>query len=294
MVALFLKERAMSTPDAAPAGQFTIGGDLTVNRLGFGAMRITGRGIWGPPADVEECRRVLRRLKDLNVDFIDTADSYGPEVSENLIAEELAPYEGLVIATKGGFMRTGPNQWVTNGRPEHLREALHDSLRRLKLERIDLWQLHRIDAKVPRNEQFAAVAEFRQQGLVRHVGLSEVTVEEIEAAEKYFPVASVQNRYSVDSRGSESVLDYCEKKNIGFIPWAPLASGALARDGASVAEIAAKHGATPGQIALAWMLKRSPAMIPIPGTSKVAHLEENVGAAAITLSDDDFRALSKA
>ena len=284
----------MSTPDAAPAGQFTIGGDLTVNRLGFGAMRITGRGIWGPPADVEECRRVLRRLKDLNVDFIDTADSYGPDVSENLIAEELAPYKGFVIATKGGFMRTGPNQWVTNGRPEHLREALHGSLRRLKLERIDLWQLHRIDAKVPRNEQFGAVAEFLKQGLVRHVGLSEVTVEEIEAAEKYFPVASVQNRYSVDSRGSESVLDYCEKKQIGFIPWAPLASGALAHDGASVAEIAAKHKATPGQIALAWMLKRSPAMLPIPGTSKLAHLEENVGAAAITLSDEDFRTLSKA
>jgi len=284
----------MSTQDAAPAGQFTLGGDLTVNRLGFGAMRITGRGIWGPPADIEECRRVLRRLRDLNVDFIDTADSYGPEVSENLIAEELAPYTGLVIATKGGFMRGGPNQWTTNGRPEHLRQALHDSLRRLKLERIDLWQLHRIDAKVPRNEQFAAVAEFIQQGLVRHVGLSEVTVEEIEAAEKYFPVASVQNRYSVDSRGSESVLDYCEKKNIGFIPWAPLASGALARDGASVAEIAARYGATPGQIALAWMLKRSPAMLPIPGTSKLAHLEENVGAAAITLSEEDFRTLSKA
>ena len=284
----------MSTPDAAPAGQFTIGGDLTVNRLGFGAMRITGRGIWGPPADVEECRRVLRRLKDLNVDFIDTADSYGPDVSENLIAEELAPYKGFVIATKGGFVRTGPNQWVTDGRPEHLREALHGSLRRLKLERIDLWQLHRIDAKVPRNEQFGAVAEFLKQGLVRHVGLSEVTVEEIEAAEKYFPVASVQNRYSVDSRGSESVLDYCEKKQIGFIPWAPLASGALAHDGASVAEIAAKHKATPGQIALAWMLKRSPAMLPIPGTSKLAHLEENVGAAAITLSDEDFRTLSKA
>lgn len=284
----------MSTQDAAPAGQFTLGGDLTVNRLGFGAMRITGRGIWGPPADIEECRRVLRRLRDLNVDFIDTADSYGPEVSENLIAEELASYTGLVIATKGGFMRGGPNQWTTNGRPEHLRQALHDSLRRLKLERIDLWQLHRIDAKVPRNEQFAAVAEFIQQGLVRHVGLSEVTVEEIEAAEKYFPVASVQNRYSVDSRGSESVLDYCEKKSIGFIPWAPLASGALARDGASVAEIAARYGATPGQIALAWMLKRSPAMLPIPGTSKLAHLEENVGAAAIILSEEDFRTLSKA
>jgi aryl-alcohol dehydrogenase-like predicted oxidoreductase len=284
----------MSTPDAAPAGQFTIGGDLTVNRLGFGAMRITGSGIWGPPADREECRRVLKRLRDLNIDFIDTADSYGPEVSENLIAETLAPYTGLVIATKGGHTRPGPNQWVPNGRPEYLKQAVEGSLRRLKIERIDLWQLHRIDAKVPRNEQFGAIAEMQNQGLIRHVGLSEVTVEEIEAAEKYFPVATVQNRYNVNARGSESVLDYCEKKTIGFIPWAPLGSGALAGEGSPLAETASRHGATPGQIALAWMLKRSPVVLPIPGTSKVAHLEENVAAAAIALSDAEFEALGAA
>jgi aryl-alcohol dehydrogenase-like predicted oxidoreductase len=284
----------MSTPDAAPAGQFTIGGDLTVNRLGFGAMRITGNGIWGPPADIEECRRVLRRLRDLNVDFIDTADSYGPEVSENLLAEELAPYTGLVIATKGGHTRPGPNQWVPNGRPEYLKEALQGSLRRLRVERIDLWQLHRIDPKVPRNEQFGAIAELQNQGLIRHVGLSEVTVEEIEAAEKYFPVATVQNRYNVNARGSESVLDYCEKKQIGFIPWAPLGSGTLARDGSPLAETAARHNATPSQVALAWMLKRSPVIMPIPGTSKVSHLEENVAAAAIQLSDAEFKALGAA
>jgi aryl-alcohol dehydrogenase-like predicted oxidoreductase len=284
----------MSTPDAAPAGQFTIGGDLTVNRLGFGAMRITGSGIWGPPADIEECRRVLRRLRDLNIDFIDTADSYGPEVSEDLLAEELAPYTGLVIATKGGHTRPGPNQWVPDGRPEYLKEALEGSLRRLQVERIDLWQLHRIDPKVPRNEQFGAIAEMQNQGLIRHVGLSEVTVEEIEAAEKYFPVATVQNRYNVNARGSESVLDYCEKKQIGFIPWAPLGSGALARDGSPLAETAARHKATPSQVALAWMLKRSPVILPIPGTSKVNHLEENVAAAAIQLSDAEFRALGAA
>lgn len=282
----------MSTPDAAIAGQFTIGGDLVVNRLGFGAMRITGNGIWGMPNDIEECRRVLRRLKDLNVDFIDTADAYGPDVSENLLAEELAPYDGLVIATKGGHTRPGPNQWVPDGRPEYLRQAVQGSLKRLKLERIDLWQLHRIDAKVPRNEQFGAIAECVRDGLIRHVGLSEVTVEEIEAAEKYFPVATVQNRYSVTSRGSESVLDYCEKKQIGFIPWAPLGGGSLAREGSHLAAIAEKHNATPGQIALAWMLKRSPVIMPIPGTSKLAHLEENVAAAAITLGEDDFETLS--
>ena len=282
------------TVTAKGSGTFAILGERKVTRLGFGAMRVTGKGIWGPPADLDACKKTLRRVPELGIDFIDTADSYGPFISEDLIRETLHPYSGLLIATKGGLTRHGPDIWKPVGNPDYLRQCVLMSLRRLAVDRIDLWQLHRIDAKVPRNEQFGAVAEFLKQGLVRHVGLSEVTVEEIEAAEKYFPVASVQNRYSVDSRGSESVLDYCEKKQIGFIPWAPLASGALARDGASVAEIAARHGATPGQIALAWMLKRSPAMLPIPGTSKLAHLEENVGAAAITLSDEDFRMLSKA
>lgn len=282
----------MSEPNAALAGQFRIGGDLTVNRLGFGAMRITGEGIWGEPADMEEARRTLRRLRDLGVNFVDTAESYGPEVSERLIAEELYPYEGFVIATKAGLQRPGPNHWVQDGRPEVLRRGLLSSLKRLRLERIDLWQLHRIDPKVPRQQQFEAIAGFIKEGLVRHVGLSEVSVEDIEAARAHFPVATIQNRYNLLDRASEEALKYCEANNIGFIPWAPLASGRIGtQQPPLLAEVARRHGAMPGQIALAWMLRRSPVILPIPGTGKVAHLEENVAAAAIRLSDEDIAEL---
>lgn len=277
----------MPTPNAALAGSFSIGGDLKVNRLGFGAMRITGKGIWGPPENRNEAIRTLKRLRDLGVDFIDTAEAYGPYVSEDLLREVLYPYDGLVIATKGGHQRSGPDRWEMDGRPEVLRRGLEGSLKRLGVERIDLWQLHRIDPKVPHDEQFDAIARFRQEGLVRHVGLSEVGVADIEAAQKHFPVATVQNRYSPAARGADKVLDYCTAHAIGFIPWAPLGSGSLARDAATLDGIARQYGATTGQIALAWLLKRSPVMLPIPGTGKVAHLEENVAAAAIKLSDED-------
>jgi len=282
-----------SAPSAAASGQFKIGGDLTVNRLGFGAMRITGKGIWGEPEDREESLRVLRRLPELDVDFIDTADSYGPFVSEDLIAEALAPYAKSVIATKGALTRHGPNVWLPVGRPEYLRQCVLMSLRRLKLDQIPLWQLHRIDPKVPQAEQFGVIADMLKEGLIRHAGLSEVSVDEIEAARKVFPVSTVQNRYNLVDRGSEKVLDYCEKHNIGFIPWYPLASGDLAKSGGVLDAIVKKTGATPSQIALAWVLKRSPVMLPIPGTSKVAHLEDNVAAAGITLSDADFKALDE-
>lgn len=282
----------MSTIDAARSGTFAIGGDLVVNRLGFGAMRITGRGIWGEPEDPAEARATLARVPELGINFIDTAESYGPEVSERLIGEVLAPYsKGTIIATKSGLTRTGPDRWLQVGRPEFLEQGVHLSLRRLKLERLDLWQLHRIDAKVPREEQFEAIAGFIKSGLVRHAGLSQVSVEEIEAARKYFPVATVQNLYNVANRQSEDVLDYCEKHGIGFIPWFPLAGGDLVKSTAYQA-ICQKHGATPSQIALAWVLKRSPVMLPIPGTGKVKHLEENTAAAAIELSDEDFATLS--
>ena len=280
-----------ATPSAAASGQFKIGGDLAVNRLGFGAMRVTGPGIWGEPEDRAEALRTLKRLPELEVDFIDTADSYGPFTSEDLIAEALAPYEGQVVATKGGLTRHGPNIWAPLGRPEYLRQCVLMSLRRLKLERIDLWQLHRIDPKTPREEQFGVIAEMLKEGLIRHAGLSNVTVEDIEAARKVFPVASVQNRYNLIDRTSEDVLDYCEKNDIGFIPWFPLAAGDLAKPGTALDAIVHKTGATPSQIALAWVLKRSPVMLPIPGTGKVAHLEDNVRAAAIELSDADFDAL---
>jgi len=282
-----------SAPSAAASGQFKIGGDLTVNRLGFGAMRITGKGIWGEPEDREESLRVLRRLPELDVDFIDTADSYGPFVSEDLIAEALAPYAKSVIATKGALTRHGPNVWLPVGRPEYLRQCVLMSLRRLKLDQIPLWQLHRIDPKVPQAEQFGVIADMLKEGLIRHAGLSEVSVDEIEAARKVFPVSTVQNRYNLVDRGSEKVLDYCEKHNIGFIPWYPLASGDLAKSGGVLDAIVKKTVATPSQIALAWVLKRSPVMLPIPGTSKVAHLEDNVAAAGITLSDADFKALDE-
>lgn len=260
--------------------QLTLGGDLTVYRLGFGAMRITGDGIFGPPRDRREALRVLRRAVELGVEFIDTADSYGPFVSEELIAEALYPYpEQLVIATKGGFERPGPGVWVENGRPEHLREALDGSLRRLRLERIDLWQLHRIDEKVPRTEQFDVLAEFVRSGKVRHVGLSEVSVEDIEEARRYVPIASVQNRYNVYDRDWDDVVDYCERAGIAFIPWAPLDSGRIEGRSISMAD------------AIAWLLHRSPVILPIPGTSRVAHLEENMRAADIELSERELAEL---
>jgi pyridoxine 4-dehydrogenase len=282
----------MSTKNAGAAGRFTVG-DIPVNRLGFGAMRITGAGIWGEPADRAGALRTLKRLPELGIDFIDTADSYGPAVSEELIREALHPYKGMLIATKGGLTRQGPDQWTPVGRPEYLRQSVQMSLRRLGVERIDLWQLHRIDPKVPSKEQFDVIAEMQREGLIRHIGLSEVGVEEIEAARKVFAVVTVQNRYNLIDRGSEAVVNYCAKHGIGFIPWYPLAAGDLARPGSTLDSIARKAGASTGQVALAWVLKRSPVMLPIPGTSKVAHLEENVGAAALDLSEADFKALDQ-
>jgi pyridoxine 4-dehydrogenase len=281
----------MATESAAASGEFMIGGDLRVTRLGFGAMRITGKGIWGEPADPAEARRTLAALPELGIDLIDTADSYGPFVSEDLIAEVLSPYKGMTIATKGGLTRHGPDIWRPLGRPEYLRQCVLMSLRRLKLERIDLWQLHRIDAKVPAAEQFGEIAAMRKEGLIRHVGLSEVSVAEIKAAQKHFPVTTVQNRYNLVDRNSEDVLEYCEREGIGFIPWAPLAAGSLARPGSRLTEIAGKLGTGPSQVALAWMLKRSPVMIPIPGTGSLDHLRENVAGATITLSDREAAAL---
>ena len=278
---------------AALSGTFNLGGDLPVRRLGFGAMRITGDGVWGPPKDRKESLAVLRRAIELGVNLIDTAESYGPHVSEELIAEALHPYpQGLVIATKGGFDRSGPGQWKANAKPARLCEELEGSLRRLRLERIDLWQLHRIDPSVPEAEQFETIQNFVREGKVRHVGLSEVNVEEIERARKFFPVVSVQNRYNLADREWEGVLDHCERENIGFIPWYPLQTGKLAGGGGPLAEIAKRHHATPAQIALAWLLKRSPVMLPIPGTSKVKHLEENLTAVTIELSDEEFERIA--
>ena len=272
------------TPPAAASGTFRIGGDLPVHRLGFGAMRITGPGVWGPPTDRDEAVRVLRRCVELGVTLIDTADSYGPGVSEALVAETLRPYAaGLVIATKGGFERPGPNRWVANGRPDYLRAQCEGSLRRLRVERIDLWQLHRVDPKVPAAEQFGLLADLVAEGKVRHVGLSEVTVAQVDAARRVVPVATVQNRYNLAERGAEPVLEHCARHGIGFIPWYPLLTGRLAEPGGALADAAARHGATPAQVALAWLLARSPVVLPIPGTSRVAHLEENVAAAALAL-----------
>ncbi|MDM9645358.1 aldo/keto reductase [Rhizobium sp. S163] len=282
----------MTDYSAAKSGTFRINGDLEVNRLGFGAMRVTGSGIWGPPADHDEAIRTLKRLPALGVNFIDTADSYGPDVSEWLIKEALHPYnEGSIVATKGGLTRHGPNIWLPVGRPEYLIQQVHKSLRNLGVERIDLWQLHRIDPKVPANEQFDAIKSLIDSGLIRHAGLSEVSVDEIKAASKAFKVATVQNRYNLVDRTSEDVLDYCTEHGIGFIPWSPLAAGDLARAGSLLDSVAAKHGVSPSQIALAWVLKRSPVMVPIPGTSKVMHLEENIRAAGVDLTDDQFTAL---
>jgi pyridoxine 4-dehydrogenase len=279
--------------NAAQSGTFNIGGDLPVYRLGFGAMRVTGDGIFGPPKDRRECVATVKRAVELGVNLIDTAESYGPHVSEEILAEALYPYpKGLVIATKGGLDRPGPNQWVPNGRPERLREELEGSLRRLKLDRIDLWQLHRIDPNVPEAKQFESIAAFQREGKIRHIGLSEVNVDQIERARKFFPVVSVQNKYNLVDREWESVVDYCEREKIGFIPWFPLQVGKLATKGGHLAEVAKKHKATPSQIALAWLLQRAKAMLPIPGTSKVKHLDENMGGAAIKLTQDEFRTLS--
>jgi pyridoxine 4-dehydrogenase len=277
---------------AIAAGTFTIGGDLVVHRIGFGAMRITGEGIWGPPADRDEAIGVLRRCIDLGIDLIDTAEAYGPHVSEELIAEALHPYpEGLVIATKGGFDRPGPGRWDENARPERLREEVEGSLRRLRLERIDLWQLHRIDPAVPAEDQFGAIVAMQREGKIRHVGLSEVSVEQLANARTMLEIVAVQNLFNLTNRRSEAVLEACERDGIGFIPWWPLDVGKLNASGGVVAEIAARRGATPGQVALAWLLHRSPVMLPIPGTSKVAHLEENTAAAELELSDDDLATL---
>jgi pyridoxine 4-dehydrogenase len=278
----------------AASGIFKIGGDIAVHRLGYGAMRITGRGIWGDPADRPEAIATLKRLPELGVDFVDTADSYGPDVSEELIREALHPYGNILVATKAGLTRTGPNLWVPNGRPEYLIQQAHTSRRRLGVETIGLWQLHRIDSKVPRDEQFGAIKTLISAGVIRHAGLSEVSVAEIEAAQRAFKVATVQNRYNFADRSSEDVLDYCEKHGIGFIPWFPLGAGDLSKPGSALDAIAHAHGATPGQIALAWLLQRSPVMLPIPGTSKVAHLEENVVAADIKLTPTEFTALDHA
>ena len=276
------------------SGTFTLG-DLTIHRLGFGAMRLTGEGIWGPPRDHNEALRVLRRAVDLGVDFIDTADSYGPYISEELICEALHPYPaGLLIATKAGLLRTGPNEWLPCGRPEYLRQQCEMSLRRLGLERIDLFQLHRIDSQVPAEEQFGLLRDLQSEGKIRHIGLSEVSVAEIEAARKIVPIVSVQNLYNLVERKSEDVLDYCDRQAIGFIPWFPIASGKLAEPGGPVDDVARATGATPSQVALAWLLHRSPVMLPIPGTGSVAHLEENCGAAGLSLSPAQIAELSAA
>ena len=283
---------SISHAPALAAGALTLGADLTVSRMGFGAMRLTGKGIWGPPPDRAEAVRVLRRAVDLGVTLIDTADSYGPNVSEEIIAEALHPYpEGLVIATKAGLERPGPDRWTPNGRPEYLRRQLESSLRRLRLERIDLWQLHRIDERVPADEQFGALREFQREGLVRHLGLSEVSVAQIAGARGAVPIVSVQNRYNLTDREWEAELEYCAREGLAFIPWFPLSAGALDEQG-PLARVAARHGATPYQVALAWLLARSPAMLVIPGTSSVGHLEENVRSAEIRLSDEDLEELA--
>jgi aryl-alcohol dehydrogenase-like predicted oxidoreductase len=277
------------------AGTFAIGGDLEVGRLGFGAMRITGPGIWGEPQDPDECRAVLRRAVELGVTLIDTASAYGPYVSERLIGETLAPYpDDVVVATKAGFVRPGPNRWVADGQPEHLRESCDSSLQLLRLERIDLFQLHRIDSKVPAAEQFGTLADLQREGKIRHIGLSQVSVDDIRAARETIEVVTVQNRFSLSDRTDDEVLAYCEAEGIGFMPWAPLAMGALTESGGPLYRAAQALGATTGQVAIAWLLRRSPVMLPIPGTSTVAHLEENVAAGDLELPDDVVEELSAA
>jgi pyridoxine 4-dehydrogenase len=288
-----MADRTTGTVTAALAGTIDIGGDMPVNRFGFGAMRITGEGIWGEPADREECKRVLRRALELGINFIDTADSYGPEVSERLIAEALYPYPAeLVIATKGGLTRPGPGQWDPDGRPEHLRAALEGSLKRLRVEQIDLYQFHRPDPKVPFEESVGALVEMKNEGKIRHIGLSNVTTEQVERGQKLTKIASVQNRYSVFERTSELVLELCSGEDIAFLPWRPVEGGTLAAAGV-VAEVARRNKATTSQVALAWLLAHSPVMLPIPGTSKVAHLEENLGAVALELAPSELAEIDK-
>lgn len=278
-----------SKPNAANSGTFTLGGDMKINRLGYGAMRLTGKGIWGSPKNPTEAKKVLQRALELGVNFIDTADSYGPEVSETLIAEALYPYPaGLVIATKGGLTRQGPDQWAPVGRPEYLRQCVEMSLRRLRVERIDLYQLHRIDPKVSAAESLGALKDLQAAGKIRHIGLSEVTPAEIEAARKIVPIVSAQNEFNLGDRKSEPTLEYCEKEGLGFIPWFPMAAGDLAKPGGALDEMARRDGVTVGQLALAWLLHRSPVMLPIPGTSNILHLEENTGAASVHLKDADW------
>ena len=287
---------------AEASGTLTIGGDLKVYRLGFGAMRLTGEGIWGPPANKQEAIAVLHRALELGINLIDTADSYGPEVSELLIAEALYPYpKDLVIATKGGLLRPGPGQWLPDGRPEHLREVLEGSLRRLRLERIDIYQFHRPDPRVPFEDSVGELAKMRAEGKIRHVGLSNITIEQLAQAQKIVPIVTVQNHYNLASRESErmsaqqseEMIDICERQGIGFIPWNPLAAGELARPGGPLDQIAKRHNAKPSQIALAWLLKRSSTMLPIPGTSSVKHLEENVMGATIRLTQEEFEAIDR-
>jgi pyridoxine 4-dehydrogenase len=279
---------------AAASGVFSLGGKMPVTRLGYGAMRITGKGIWGDPPDRAASIEVLRRAVDLGVDFIDTADSYGPFVSEDLIRQALHPYDGVTIATKGGLVRTGPDQWESVGRPEYLRQCVEMSLRRLGVERIALYQLHRIDPLVPLADQIGVLDNMRREGKIALIGLSEVSVEEITQARLLAPIASVQNLYNVVNRTSEAVLDYCEREGLGFIPWFPVATGSLAKPRGKIARIARESGATPAQLALAWLLHRSPVMLPIPGTNSVAHLEENVGAARVELTDAEFAQIAQA
>ncbi len=289
-----MAERTTTTVNAALAGTIDIGGDLTVNRFGFGAMRLTGEGIWGEPADREECKRVLRRALELGINLIDTADSYGPEVSERLIAEALYPYpDELVIATKGGLTRPGPNRWIPNGRPEHLRAACEGSLKRLRLERIDVYQFHRPDPEVPFEESVGALVQLKNEGKIRHIGLSNVTVNELERAQKLTPIVSVQNRYSLFDRSSEPVLADCSQEEVAFLPWRPVEGGEVIGAGGVLGAIAMKYRAMPTQIALAWLLAHSPVMLPIPGTSKVEHLEENLGAVALELAPAELAELDR-
>jgi aryl-alcohol dehydrogenase-like predicted oxidoreductase len=284
----------MSTISAAGAGTFKIGGDLEVTRLGYGAMRITGPGIWGEPADRDEAVRVLERLSDVGIDFIDTADSYGPYVSEQLIGDTLAPYSGMTVATKAGLTRSGPNVWPPLGRREYLRQCALMSARRLRVDTIELFQLHTVDPRTDPAEQFGELKALQDDGAVRHLGLSNVSVDQIKAAQEVFTVTTVQNRYNLTDRHSEDVLQYCEQQGIGFIPWFPLAAGDLAKPGGAVDEIARAHDATPGQVALAWLLAKSPVMLPIPGTASVAHLEENVAAADLRLTGEELATLDAA
>jgi pyridoxine 4-dehydrogenase len=282
------------TVNAKASGTFAIGGDLTINRLGYGAMRITGDGIWGEPKDRENAKKVLRRAVELGVNFIDTADSYGPEVSEQLIGEALAPYaKGVVIATKAGLTRQGPNRWLPVGRPEYLVQQVEMSLRRLKLDRIDLWQLHRIDPKVPVEESLGAIKKLQEQGKIRHVGLSEVKPHEIDQARKVIEIVSVQNQYNLGDRQHEDVVEYCTKHKLAFIPWFPVAAGKLARPGGKLDAAAKKHGATVSQLSLAWLLHHSPVMVPIPGTSSVEHLEQNIAAADVKLSAVEWKEIEQ-